>query len=57
MINWKTLVSGILISVGHALKGYGSNSAWWHVGDIFIMLGPVLLGAAAADAKPTHPNP
>lgn len=55
MINWKTLASGILISVGHALKGHGSNSAWWHVGDVLIMLGPVLLGAAAADAKPNTP--
>lgn len=57
MINWKTLASGILLAIGHALKGHAPNTVWWHVGDILIMVAPVLLGVAAADAKPTNLKP
>lgn len=52
VINWKTLVSGIVASIGGALQASDNPTAKL-IGTVLLSLGSLLLGAAAKDKNVT----
>jgi len=48
MLHWKTTLGGILAAIGGALSG---QDGWLgYIGKGLLMIGPLILGTAAADS-------
>ncbi len=49
MKNWKTTVGGLALALGLQLKGQSGWTGW--IGEGLALVGPLILGSAAVDAK------